>query len=361
MRTNGDAHSGPRSARFYRHIGHTDIFFEEGRGRAAGNAACFLSVGGEDGAAIAGNEALLHLEPGQDAAYSALLLASQRVAAQEIALIELADPSEVRFPDGSCVVQFVTVKAHTGLEPQGVAGAEATRDKSVSLAGLQQIVPHFFGVLRREVQFEAILAGVAGSSDEGLHAIDLACQEPIVFQRRDRRAGETLHNAERPGPLHGKLRISLACVLHLSVEAAVAVDVVEVLILVAGIHAKQIMAVGNLVHEQVIDKRPRGSHQAGILRLAIDKPGGVVAGNELHQVEGLRAADLDFAHVADVKKAGRGARGDVFAHDSGIFDGHIPAAKIDHLGAHAAMHKVESRLAELRGRGFDHGQSRFNK
>ena len=72
------------------------------------------------------------------------------------------------------------------------------------------------------------------------------------------------------------------------------------------------------------------------------------------EIERLRAAQLDFAHVADVDKAGSRARGQMFADDSGIFDGHIPAAKVNHLGAHAAMYGVESRLAELRAGGFDH-------
>ncbi len=114
------------------------------------------------------------------------------------------------------------------------------------------------------------------------------------------------------------------------------------------------MLAGNFVHQQVVHEGAGGSHQAGVLRLALGKLGGVVAGDELRQIERLRAAQLDFAHVADVEKAGGCACGQMFADDSGIFDGHIPAAKVDHLGAQAAMRGVESGLAQLRAGGFDH-------
>jgi hypothetical protein len=37
----------------------------------------------------------------------------------------------------------------------------------------------------------------------------------------------------------------------------------------------------------------------------------------------------------------------VFGNNSGVFDGHIPSAEIDHLGAQAAVRGVESCFAEL--------------
>ncbi len=44
------------------------------------------------------------------------------------------------------------------------------------------------------------------------------------------------------------------------------------------------------------------------------------------------AEDFDFAHVADVKQAGGGARRHVLGHNARVLDGHVPAAKVDHLG-----------------------------
>jgi len=81
----------------------------------------------------------------------------------------------------------------------------------------------------------------------------------------------------------------------------------------------------------------------------------------LDPIERLRAADFDFAHVADVKKPGGGARGEVFADDSGILDGHVPTAKIDHFGAHTAMRGVERGLAKLRCGRFDHKKFQFRR
>ena len=157
------------------------------------------------------------------------------------------------------------------------------------------------------------------------------------------------------GSLNGELRIALSGIFHLRAEAAAqAADIVEVLILIAGVHAQKIVLAGNFVHQQIVHEGTGGGHQAGVLRLALDKLGGVVAGDVLRQIQRLRAAQLDFAHMADVEKAGGRARGQMFADDPGVFHGHIPAAKVDHLGAQAAMRGVESGLAQLRAGGFDH-------
>src|SRR4029077_10522822 len=113
----------------------------------------------------------------------------------------------------------------------------------------------------------------------------------VILQRRDGRAREAREDSQGFGPLYGELRISLTGILYLGGEAAgVAADIVEVVILIAGVHTKKVMAVGNFVHQQIVDERARGSHQAGVLRLAVGELGGVVAGDELDQIQRLRAA-----------------------------------------------------------------------
>ena len=47
---------------------------------------------------------------------------------------------------------------------------------------------------------------------------------------------------------------------------------------------------------------------------------------------GFRAADFDLAHVADIEDAHGRAHGVVLVDDSGVLDGHVPSAEIDHLG-----------------------------
>jgi hypothetical protein len=91
------------------------------------------------------------------------------------------------------------------------------------------------------------------------------------------------------------------------------------------------------VDEKIVHECSFGRHQAGILDLTIGEMSSVVAGDALHQIERLRAENLDLSHVADVENSSAGADGFVLGKNAGIFEGHIPAAKIDHLGAQAAM------------------------
>ena len=63
------------------------------------------------------------------------------------------------------------------------------------------------------------------------------------------------------------------------------------------------MLLRDAMHQQIVDKSAGGRHQAGVLRLAVDEFRGVVASDVLHEIQGVRAAHLDFAHVADVENA----------------------------------------------------------
>src|ERR1700726_3310373 len=101
-------------------------------------------------------------------------------------------------------------------------------------------------------------------------------KEMVILQRRDWLTREAGENSESPGSLDGQLRIAVSGVFHLGVEAAAAgvAGVFEVLILIACVHTEKIVAVGNFVHQQIVDEGSRGSHQAGVLSLAINEPGG---------------------------------------------------------------------------------------
>ena len=51
--------------------------------------------------------------------------------------------------------------------------------------------------------------------------------------------------------------------------------------------------------------------------------------------------DFDFAHVAHVEQADGRTNGAVLLQDAGVLERHVPAAEIDHFGAHPAMGGVE--------------------
>src|SRR4029077_14845802 len=139
----------------------------------------------------------------------------------------------------------------------------------------------------REVNLKSIFAGVAGARDQRVQAVNFAVKEMVILQRRDWLTREAGENSDSPGTLDGQLRIALSSVFHMGVEPAAArvADVFEVLILIAGVHAEKVVAVGNFVHQQIVDEGSGGSHQTGVLSLAINEPGGVVAGDELDRIE----------------------------------------------------------------------------
>ena len=111
--------------------------------------------------------------------------------------------------------------------------------------------------------------------------------------------------------------------------------------------------------DYVIHERPLRIEQCRIVRLANNEPRGVIHGDMLHRRQRLRTGDADIAHVADVKDANPGAHGNVLFHQAAgphrrvrILDGHLPAAKIHHLGAQPAMYRVQRRLAQRGGSGL---------
>ena len=87
------------------------------------------------------------------------------------------------------------------------------------------------------------------------------------------------------------------------------------------------------------------------MRLSDGQPGSVIHGEVLDGGQRLRTGEADVAHVADVKDTDPGADGRVFvdnaATDRGrIFDRHIPAIELHHLGAHLAMDGVQRSFAD---------------
>src|SRR5579864_7007747 len=73
--------------------------------------------------------------------------------------------------------------------------------------------------------------------------------------------------------------------------------------------------------------------------------------------ESLLPGEADVAHMADVEHSDPGANSVVLGHDAphrGVLDRHVPAVKLDHLGAHLAMDSVQrgftgSRRSRLNG------------
>ena len=291
------------------------------------------------------------------------------VAADEVAFIELEPAREAGFEDVDVLRDFVAVEAHAGFEAEGVARAEAAGANAELCARVEESVPHVHGggLVGRDVELEAVFAGIAGAGDDHIgDAGNCAPGEPVIFDGGEIELGELGESLERARALQGELRVVGGVVAQMNAGKAanLAVDPGEVFILGAGVDDQQIVVGAEAVDEDVVDEGARGCEQRGVVRLAIFELRGVVHGDVLDGGERAGAAELDFAHVADVEEADAGAHGHVLGNKAAagawVFDRHVPAAEVDHFGFEGAMRGVECGFFERLGGGgnkIGHGDS----
>jgi hypothetical protein len=184
--------------------------------------------------------------------------------------------------------------------------------------------------------------------DAGRRSANLAVGEPVIFDagKVDRR--QLLHRGAGLRALDGELRVAVAREIDYGIEAVVGADVLEILVLVGGVDAEEVVVVGNLVDQDVVDEAAVVVEQAGVVGLSGFQFGDRVGRHVIREPAGFGAADLDFAHMADVEDAGRGTHCVVLFDDAGVLDGHVPASEIDHLGAQRAMDGIQRCGAERR-------------
>ena len=82
-------------------------------------------------------------------------------------------------------------------------------------------------MFRREINFEAVFAGVAGARDQAINAAHFAEREMVIADRIERRRRELLQNFRGARTLNRELRIARAGVFDLRVEFIVRDDVRE--------------------------------------------------------------------------------------------------------------------------------------
>ena len=114
---------------------------------------------------VAADAASVHFESDQPARHALLFLLHQRVAAHEIALVELHDPGQIGFPRRDGRVDLMPVERHFRFKTQRVARAQARRFYAEFLARREDLIPDPRGFVGRDVDLEAVLAGVAGARD----------------------------------------------------------------------------------------------------------------------------------------------------------------------------------------------------
>src|ERR1044072_7543177 len=116
--------------------------------------------------------------------------------------------------------------------PESAAGAEAGGLDAVLGAGLEEALPQRRRRVGVDVELEAVLAGVAGARDDGAMAVDGARCEAVVLQCREVEVGQRLQDLHRLRPLQREERVAVGDVFHLGVTSGVALDPLEVALLV---------------------------------------------------------------------------------------------------------------------------------
>ncbi len=107
-------------------------------------------------------------------------------------------------------MDLVAIERHPCFQAQCVARAQAARFDAEFLAGVENVVPNALGMFRREIDFEAIFAGVSGASDAGGDAGDQAVDEVVVTNGGEIGGGQLLQSCQRVRALDGELGVTIA-------------------------------------------------------------------------------------------------------------------------------------------------------
>src|SRR6266581_2091166 len=92
------------------------------------------------------------------------------------------------------------------------------------------------------------------------------------------------------------------------------------------------------IDQQVVNYCALRSCQDRVLRLAINQLTCVIRGYSVHERNRFATADVDLAHVRNIKQTGKCAGTQMFGDRAcGILHRHVPAAKLNHSSAEATM------------------------
>ena len=149
-------------------------------------------------------------------------------------------------------------------------------------------------MFRRHVHFKAVLTRIARACQARRRAGNVAVLEVIVGDRGEGNFGQLLESFERAGSLHGDLRIARTGIFHRAIELVVGGNVLKIFILIRRINAQEIVIVGDLVDQNIVDEAAMFVKQPRILRLADGKERRIIGSDPVHQLQGFRSLDLDL-------------------------------------------------------------------
>src|SRR5450830_183585 len=330
-------------------------FLHGGAEGAAGDFAR-LRVAGDDDFLMGAQHAAFFA---QDQAHELRVLAfgQQGGLADEVALADQVDgPRQARVERVDAFVHVLVVQVHARFQAQGVARTQAGR---LDARG-DQSVPQRFHLGRRDADFKAVFARVAGARQhdfaEGGVLDDDDVERLDGFGRGLRFRQHLPYLGACVRALHGHQGHGVIAVAALgNRQAAVGVGILllhpgHVFFRRARVDDQAEPVFIEEVDDQVIDDGTFGIQHARVQCLArylqlVDIIGQQAAQEGAH----VRAFDIDHAHMRHVEHAGIAAHGVVFFDLRAVVDGHVPAAEIDHAGAEGTVGVVEWGRFERHG------------
>ena len=271
------------------------------------------------------------LEADELAAHALLLDAEQRVAPDEVALVEPDRLVEARLEGIGALVDVARIDVVDLLETEHADRLVAAELEAVVPAGGDDGVVHRVGVARIVDDLVAELAGDAETRDDAVDASDLRLDEAEIGQRlvRDVGLGDLLKDVAGLRPLDLDDRGAAGQVLDLDVHAAdVPAHPSRRLADVEGRRRQQIVVGRQAEHDEVVDDSAVLVEQARIEAA----PGfgfDVVGADLLHGVVRLRPPEMELAHLMAVEEhGGRAARLHFVLH-GGEGLRHLPAGEVE--------------------------------
>src|SRR5260221_2454347 len=217
-----DLNCAARDRKLDGNVSHANVLFEKGR-RTPGGDLTHASTFDQHDLAITRDAAIGDCKTYQLSLDAFLFLFRQTFAADEIAFIKLANPTEVGFEQRRCLIDLVTIQAHSCFQPQGIARGQPAWQHAVFravLSGLQNLVPELLCFVCRRVNFKAILARVSGAGNYRFDPVNLVFGKVVVLNLSERNGSEVLQDRNRVRTLQSNLAIICAHILEFDILVA---------------------------------------------------------------------------------------------------------------------------------------------
>ncbi len=227
----------------------------------------------------------------------------------------------------------MAVERHAGFQTQAVAGTQADRP---DLGKAQEFVPQVADTIRREADFEAVLAGIARARNIGGFTQQVEGSTFHEIKIAGFRA-KFLHHLVRLGALQGQQR-AFGQDFELDVGTGFVIgdrvgDDLEILVLARRIDDQQETFGLGPRHHPVVQDAALGIEQQRVLLLAGRQDGKIGRGQGLERGDGALARQPRLAHVRHVEQAGGRSRPLMFGQHAFVLHGHVIAGKRHHTRA----------------------------